>query len=178
MRTKKLRQAIWTSIYIFFFIPQLSIAQNQEAVIKTQAMAMTNALLKKDMNGFIQYMHPSIIELAGGKEKMMQAMDTANKYMLQFGAKINRITIGNPTKIIHYKNELQTTLPQTTKMSMLMGEVEIESTLIALSADNGIHWFFIDTSLYNGKDLKKSLPGLSPDIVIPPMKPPKIIPAQ
>lgn len=94
--------------------------------------------------------------------------------MKQFGAEIKKVTIGNPGPIISYKNQLQTTLPQVTIASFMQSTVTLESTLIAISEDKGRHWYFVDNSIYRGDRLKKSLPDLSPELVIPPMKQPKI----
>ena len=155
-----------------------SFAQNQNTIIKTQAMDMANALIKKDFPAFIKYMHPNIIKLAGGKEKALQRMDTVNAMAAQFGATIKKIVIGNPDKIINYKNQLQVTLPETSELSSGFGNVSLETTLIAISSDAGKNWYFIDTSVYNMKDVKKAMPDLSPELVIPAPKPPKFTPAQ
>ena len=136
---------------------------------------MAKAMLRKDFDGFIKHIHPKLIELGGGKEKMRPYMDTLSTKMKGFGAEIKRITIGHPYKVIEYKNELQSTLPQTTEVSVLSGSVLIETTLIAISQDGGKNWYFVDTMMYKEKDLKTSLPDLSPDLVIPPQKPPKIV---
>lgn len=61
-------------------------------------------------------------------------------------------------------------------MASGFGNVTFETTLIAISPDEGKHWYFVDTSVYNVKDVKKAVPDLSPQLVIPPAKPPKIIP--
>ena len=156
----------------------VSFAQNPNTIIKTQAMDMANALIKKDFPAFIKYMHPNIIKLAGGKEKALQRMDTVNAMAAQFGATIKRIVIGNPGKIINYKNQLQVTLPETSEMTSGFGNVAFETTLIAISTDAGKNWYFIDTSIYNMKDVKKAMPDLSPELVIPPAKQPKFTPAQ
>jgi hypothetical protein len=155
-----------------------SIAQNQAAIIKTQAMDMAGTLVKKDFPSFIKYMHPDIIKLAGGKEKALQRMDTVNAMAAQFGATIKRILIGNPGKVINYKNQLQVTLPQTSELASGFGNVTLETTLIAISTNGGKNWYFIDTSVYNMKDVKKAMPDLSPELAIPPPKPPKFTPAQ
>jgi hypothetical protein len=147
-------------------------AQNMATVIKTQAMNMARAVLNKDVEKLIIYMHPSTVKLAGGKDKILSARDSANKYMKQFGAEIKKITIGNPGPIIHYKKQLQSVLPQTTQVSFMESIITMETSLIALSDDNGKNWMFIDNSIYNIKSKDKGLPELSPDLVIPAMKPP------
>ncbi len=158
-----------------FLIGGIAFAQNLETTIKVQAMDMARAVLAKDVNKLSQYIPPKLIEQAGGKEKMMMARDTVNKYMKQFGAEIKKVTIGNPGKIISYKNQLQATLPQTTEVKFMSSTIIAETTLIAISEDKGAHWYFVDTSIYRSDKVKSLLPDLSPDLVIPPMKKPQII---
>lgn len=153
-------------------------AQSQASVIKAQAMEMAKALLKKDFNTFSQYMHPKLVEMAGGKDSVLNKMNRANAMVQQFNGSIKKITIGNPGKVIKYKNELQVTVPQTTEVNVMMSTAILETTLIAISMDNGKTWKFVDTSAYNVKDLKNNLPNLSPEIVVPPMKQPKLVPRE
>ncbi|MEO5594733.1 MAG: hypothetical protein ABIR15_22455 [Chitinophagaceae bacterium] len=150
-------------------------SQNLSTVIKIQAMDMARAVLAKDVNKLAGYMPPKLLADAGGIDKMLIARDTLNKFMKQFGAEIKRITIGDPGTIINYKKQLQATLPQTTEVKFMASKVIIESTLIAISEDKGLHWYFIDTSIYHGDKLKSSLPDLSPELIIPPLKQPKIL---
>jgi hypothetical protein len=149
--------------------------QNIETTIKIQAMEMAKAILDKDVKKLVVYMPPKLVEEAGGINKLMIARDTLNKFMKQFGAEIKKVSIGNPGKIITYKNQLQTTIPQTTEIKFMAGTAIMESTLIAFSEDKGLHWYFADNSIYRGDKLKSSLPDLSPELVIPPAKPPKIV---
>jgi len=153
-------------------------SQPPETIIKIQAMDMARAVLAKDVDKIVYYMPPKLVADAGGKEKMMIARDTVNKYMKQFGAEIKKVTIGNPGKIISYKKQLQTTVPQTTEASFMSSTVILQSTLIAISEDGGRRWYFVDTNIYRENKLRSSLPDLSPDLVIPSMTMPKIIPNQ
>jgi len=136
---------------------------------------MARAVLAKDVNKLAAYLPPKLVAEAGGKEKLLVMRDTLNKFMKQFGAEIKKVTIGEPAAIVTYKNQLQTIVPQTVEVKFMSGKVIMESTLIAFSEDKGLHWYFIDTSIYRGEKLKSSLPELSPELVIPPLKQPKIV---
>lgn len=150
------------------------LAQNRETTIKIQAMEMAHATLDKNLDKFLTFMHPKVVEFAGGKEKIRAMMDTLNKGMAQFGAEIKNITIGHPYKTVEYSGTLQSTLPQTTTLKWMSGKVTLETTLVAWSEDGGKHWYFMDTNVFGADKLKSILPTLSPDLVIPPRKPPKI----
>lgn len=48
-----------------------------------------------------------------------------------------------------------------------MGQPVTESTLIAISTDNGKNWYFVDTPGKDIQTMKKALPNLSGELVIP-----------
>ena len=103
-------------------------------------------------------------------------MDSARAAMKQFDIKFKKILIGNPGDIISYKGHLQCVIPQTTTMETVLGELEAETSLIAISPDKGENWYFVDTNVYKVDKIKGVLPGLSPDLKIPPQNPPKFTP--
>jgi hypothetical protein len=148
-------------------------SQNMKTTIKIQAMDMAGALVKNNFNAFSKYMHPKVIEIAGGKQKLKNNMDSADAMMKQFGMEFKKIIIGHPGDIINYKGQLQCVVPQSTNMKSPLGELYLETSLIAISMDNGQHWYFIDTNVYKLDKLKTALPDLSPKLLIPPQKEPK-----
>jgi hypothetical protein len=151
-------------------------AQKPAPSIKAQAMYMATALMKNDFNTFVKYMHPNIITYAGGADQMKTKMDSASQTMKRFGVQFKKYWIGNPGEIIRHKNQLQTLLPQSTTLLTPMGELAVETTLVAISPDGGKSWWFIDTSVYRADKLKSILPDLNPRLVIPPQKKPKLVP--
>lgn len=153
-------------------------AQPLSSVIKAQAMDMGKALIRNDIGTFQKYMHPVLIRKAGGAEKMKQTADSMFILFKQFGGSVSRIIYGNPSEVIRFKDQLQATIPQTTSVTTSMADLEMESTLIAISTDNGKNWYFLDTSMYQVADLRKEIPEISPDLVIPAPKQPKFIPKQ
>jgi hypothetical protein len=168
-------------LLVFFFTVFIQLglkAQPMPTVIKTQAIEMGKALVNNDLPGFQKYMHPEIIKQAGGAEKMKIMADSAISLFRQFGGSITRISYGNPAVILMHKKEMQTTLPQTTFITTAFADIELESTLIAISQDKGKHWYFIDTQLYGSDKLREKLPSLSPELIIPAPKKPRMIPKE
>jgi hypothetical protein len=166
-------------IIAIFFVISISFSassQNHAKTIKVQAMDMGSAFMKNDFTTFAKYMHPNIIAFAGGKEKMKAVMDSAYGAMKLFGVSFKRYWIGNPGEILNYKGQLQTVLPQSTTLQTPLGELTAETHWIVISTDNGKNWYFIDTNVYKVDKVKNILPDLSPNLVIPPRKQPKLIP--
>ncbi len=164
-------------IVFFCFLTFPAYTQNVRTTIKLQAMDMAKALIKNDFASFYKYMHPKVVELAGGKENMKNKMDSADAMMKQFGMKFKKIIIGIPSQVIFYKGALQCVVPQSTRMETFLGEMYVETSLIAISLDKGRNWYYIDTNVYKADKLKSALPNLSPKLVIPPQKEPTFTPA-
>jgi len=150
--------------------------QNLSTTIKVQAMDMGSALMKNDFATFIKYMHPNIIAYAGGKENMKAKMDSAYSAMKLFGVIFKRYSIGTPGEIVSFKDQLQAVLPEITTIKTPMGELTVETSMIVISSDGGKNWWFIDTNVYKVDKLKSILPDISPELVIPPQKQPKLVP--
>jgi hypothetical protein len=156
----------------------IATAQPTSSIVKAQALEMGKALVNGDSKTFAAFMLPEIISTIGGEEKVNVLMDSAFNVFKTFGGSVKKITYGNPGKIISYKNEWQTILPQITEVTSPFADIELSSTLVAISRDNGKHWYFFDTSMGKADQLKNILPGLSPDISIPPPTQPKITPKE
>ena len=168
---------ILISFLLFLFIVSLPAkGQNLSTTIKVQAMDMGSALMKNDFATFVKYMHPNIIAYAGGKEKMKTKMDSVYSAMKLFGVSFKRYSIGSPGEIVSYKDQLQAVLPEITTIKTLLGELTVETSMIVISPDNGKNWWFIDTNVYKADKLKNILPDISPELVIPPQKQPKLVP--
>src|SRR5688500_9192294 len=153
-------------------------AQNLSTRIKVQGMDMATAFMKNDFNTFVKYMHPNIIAFAGGKETMKTKMDSAYRIMKLFNVTFKRYWIGDPGEIVNYKNQYQAVLPQSTTLKTPLGELIAETSWIVISNDNGKNWWFIDTNVYKADQLKNILLDISPELVIPPQRKPRLVPVK
>lgn len=162
-------------IHFSFFIFHSASAQQFSSKIKTSAIEMSRALIGKKSNVFLQFMHPSMVKLAGGKSQLSVITDSALTVLEQFGGKITKINYGNPSEVVEYKKIMQAVLPQSTFLTSPLGDVELSSSLIAISNDKGESWTFIDTSLFGIEKIKSVMPDISPKLVIPKAVSPKFL---
>jgi hypothetical protein len=152
----------------------ININAQHTSSIKTAAMDMGNALAQKNSKKFIGYMHPVMIELAGGEEQLRIISDSALKVFEQFGGRVSKISFGNPGEVVNHKKMLQSVIPQTLTLTSFIGDVELSTSLIAISEDEGKNWRFIDTNLFSLKEIKSAMPEISSTLVIPKSAPPKV----
>lgn len=162
-------------IHFSFFIFHSASAQQFSSKIKMSAIEMSRALIGKKSNVFLQFMHPSMVKLAGGKAQLSVITDSALTVFEQFGGKITKINYGNPSEVVEYKKIMQAVLPQSTFLTSPLGDVELSSSLIAISNDKGESWTFIDTSLFGIEKIKSVMPDISPKLVIPKAVSPKFL---
>jgi hypothetical protein len=162
---------------VFSICFSIASAQPAETILKSQALEMGRAMVSGNSQAFSKYMLPELVAVGGGAEKVTQMMDSMFAMFKTFGGQVKKITYGNPGKIIKFNKELQTTLPQTTEVTSSLADVILNSTLVAISRDNGKNWFFFDPSMNKSEQLKGKLPPLSPEIVVPPPQP-KFIPKE
>jgi hypothetical protein len=158
---------------LFLFVGYSAYGQHASA-IKSSAMEMGNALAQKNSKKFISYMHPVMLELAGGEDQLRMISDSALNVFEQLGGKVSRISFGNPSEVVNHKKLLQAVIPQTMTLTSFIADIELSTSLIAISEDGGKKWQFIDTNLFNIKQIKTALPEISPALVIPKSTPPKI----
>ena len=164
-----------TNIFITLLLfSGLSLAQSlteaqQRTNVKEQAEKMGKALLAKDLKTFISYTYPRVVESMGGKEKMEEFM---KKQMADGGPDFQSITIGEPSRFILSKHNIQCVVSQTFVMKSGEGTISATSSLIAFSGDGGNNWTFIDVSTHDLKTLRKLIPEISSKLVIPPMSKP------
>lgn len=162
----------------FFFLIFISTSSAQSKnidysnVIKAKAEEMGQSLLNKDFEKLVEFTYPKLIEFIGGKQKMIESLKKVINEMNANGVDFIKISFENPTEIIVENNELQSILPQRIEMKMPNGRLISNSSLIAISKDNGVNWFFIDASSKTIQTLKSTFSNLSEKLKLPePQKP-------
>ena len=144
-----------------------------ETIVK-QAIEMGDLLLKKKYEKFMEKIYPPLIETAGGKEKFLKALDQGLIKLRTQGITIDTLKFLTPNEIIKKQDELQTTMTEYLVMSIPNGKMITKSTLIVVSIDNGITWYFLDASDRDLKTMQEQFPNLSDKLIIPPAEKPRV----
>lgn len=145
-----------------------------QSSVKQQAEEMGRALSSKDYKTFVTFSYPAIVKEMGGAQKMAAAIQQQMQSMEQT-AQIVSISFGEPSSVIREGNELQCTVPQQMTLKTAQGTLVTSSTLIAISQDEGNHWYFIDAGDRDINTVRTSLPNVSKKLVIPKPEPPKFL---
>ena len=140
--------------------------------LQAQAKRMANGLVSGDYNTFIHYLHPKILQMAGGADAMKQQLAQMSRQFSMSNVSFESVTLDSMSKFIKVAPTLQATIRQHTIMKVPNGRMAATSTLICLSSDNGTHWKFVDTNHKTLADMRQMLPNLSTALVIPPTQAP------
>jgi hypothetical protein len=140
--------------------------------LKAQATRMSKGLISGNYTAFLRYLHPKIVELAGGTDNMKQQLSLLSQQMASRGLIFQSVVVDSASNIIKSGETLQATIRQHTTIKMTPGRSVATSTLIGVSSDNGSHWKFVDTHNKTLNEVRQFLPELSTALVIPPTQPP------
>lgn len=135
---------------------------------------MADAMLIKNYSTIIDYTYPKIVEMAGGKQALLNATKSAFEKMDESFI-IEKITFGEPQKIYVAGKELHCIVPETLSINTNKGKMQANYSLLAISRDNGNKWYFIETHNFTPEFLKKIFPDFNYNIVIPKKTEPIII---
>jgi hypothetical protein len=146
-------------------------AQIDKTKIKAQADEAAQALLKGDYEIIGKYTYPKIAEQYGGVEKMMQTAKSGRADLEAMGIVLDSVVVGEPTDPVKAGDQLHCLIPQTTVIRKPDGVVTSESYLLAVSVDQGNHWYFISLPNLTAESIKELLLVYNPELVIPEKKP-------
>lgn len=156
-------------------------AQHQ-AKIKALAQLMATATMKGDYKTVIDHTDPETVKAAGGRDALVKVMERMFAQMKSKGAYVKSATAGEPGAIVTVNGKLFCLVPEIVAMAvpqssmMPKGTFTAQSTLLALSTDNGKNWYFVGSGSINEEAIYKKFPELKGKIVFPKPVPPQFTP--
>jgi hypothetical protein len=161
--------------FLLIIVTTVSFGQVESKVIKEQAELTAKAVLNDDYETIIKFTYPKVIELVGGRDKMIALIKKGKIEIQQQGITFDKVTIGQPSKTVIAGDEIHCLVPQTVYMKVPKGKMKSETQLIAVSRDKGNNWFFIDAVNLNKGNIKSILPNYNFDLILPTKKQPIFI---
>ena len=140
--------------------------------LATQAKEVSDALARKDFARFTDLTYPKVIEMLGGRERMVTTMTQQLKEMEVEGVTLVSSTSGTSTQFVHDAGSIYAVLPMTLTIKARDGIFQAESSMIGVSSDGGANWTFIDASGKDQNELKSLLPNVADRLSLPPEKKP------
>ena len=136
-------------LVFLFLLPFLAVAGPETDAAKKQAQQCADASVAKDYDKVIEFTHPALVKLAGGKEALRKALEAAMKQAAELGVSIENTSIRGATEPKTVGKALVCLVTQDATVRTGNGKLTQESTLIAYSYDKGKNWVFADTAEMN-----------------------------
>lgn len=144
-------------------------AQFDTVLITKKASAGEDSLIalfkRKDWNKYVDYMHPSVVEMVGGKESFVTTLQQTMKALES--AKFEAFKNGRVLQITKANGQYQCVVESFIQMTLNGVTISGSSYDLAFSID-GEKWTFlrIDQTL-TPETIKQLVPELSPDLKLP-----------
>ena len=135
-------------------------------VVKAQVEEMNAALLKEDYGKVVDFTHPKVVELMGGRDKMVSVMEAGTKDMKSKGFAFQSTKVDDPSEPVKGGSELFVVVPFRLEMKAPDGKLHIKSFVIGVSSDQGKSWTFVNGDL-EVKKVKQVLPNLPEQLKLP-----------
>ena len=129
-----------------------------------QAEKFGAALAAPDYERLVDLSHPRLIELTGGRDKMISGLRKAAK---ETGLEVLSLKVERPERIIVAGADVLAVVPvlHTTRHS---GKTQSsKSFFLGVSSDQGKAWSFLDGTSLDNNGLKKVLPHFPPGVRLP-----------
>ena len=139
--------------------------------LMARAQELMDAVAQKNYAKIVDLTYPKVIEVGGGREKLLAATTDEVKSMEAEGVVIISSKTSPPSQILHDADAIFAVVPVTTKVKATGGTFQTEGSLIGISSDGGANWTFVDATGKDQTELKMVLPNLD-KLNIPPEKAP------
>ena len=145
-----------------------------------RALAEENsvALISANYARLVDLTYPKVVELIGGRDKMIEALRRSSEDMKARGSKILGAELSEPKEVVTAGDKQFAIVPMTVRVQVPTGALRSKSFLIAVSEDRGKTWTFVDSAglvSEPGKEREKLaqiLPDFPSQLRLPPREEP------
>lgn len=174
-----MKRLLWMMIILLFSV---SFGRASDATmpqeIQRQGQTCANAMVNHDIDHVLQYTHPVVIQMSGGKQGFVTAFENATREMNNQGLSFAFVDVDKPTLIKQIKGTTYAVLPQTITMTAPGGMLISTGHLLAVSSQKGGNWYFADMAPLTNDNIGMVFPDLFNKIDVPEKIEPTFIPIE
>jgi hypothetical protein len=179
MATRRSVILLWALTVVLFSAPARAESPTHAGeAAKRDGNDRNFALLRRDYETYVSYMHPALFKVLGSKEKIISTLERRRGRLEADGERMVASLVGEPIQLVKAGSELHAILPQEdiTVVRGRKGEFHAVGYLLGVSNDDGKTWKFIDISRMGPKDVRQLLPNYNGKLKLPPRKAPTFVP--
>jgi hypothetical protein len=140
--------------------------------IKAKAEESSSSFISGDYQKMVDLTYPKVVELMGGREKMISSVEQQMKEMKAQGVEFTSTSVEVPKEVVAADSQFFAIVPYTLKMKTSEGILTQQSYLLAISNKDSIKWTFIDVTGVDEAQLKTIVPGVIGRLTFPKKQPP------
>jgi hypothetical protein len=141
------------------------------STVRQQAEAMSKAVLERDHETLADFTHPRIVEVAGGRDKLIERVRQMAKEMDASGLQMVANEVGEPGEPVVEGGKAYVILPTTLRLKGPKVRGVSESYLLGVSTDGGKSWKFADGAGLSKPEARKQIfPDLPAGLRLPEKK--------
>jgi hypothetical protein len=152
--------------------PSPSATAEKYPALMARAQEVNDAFGRRDFARMVDLTYPKLVEVAGGRDKMMSGLAREMKEMEAEGVTVLSSTTGTPRQVIEISGSIYAVMPTTLKVKAKDGVFQTESSMIGISPDKGANWTFIDAGGKDRSQLRAYLPDAADKLNLLPDKEP------
>lgn len=156
------------SLVVLGLLAMPSLAQEDKMVetVKGLVKKVMDATVEGNYSLVLDMTYPKVLEMMGGKAAALKEVEKSMNLIKAQGFTFKLKEIGNPTVVTAGKEHYSVT-SFTLNMTGQGKKITAKSAVIGISSDAGKTWSFINLDDKGEKGLRKILPNLPADLVIP-----------
>ena len=149
-------------------LPSLMHAADLRPVIKREAGKCAAAWQRHDYAGVLAYLPPRVIQQNGGPKAALKKIKSTFSKAEEYGVQRIDFSPGQPTMPKTIGKWLTSLVPLTVVLHRMPVDVTQETHLLALSSDQGKHWFLVPLFQTSQTKLNAWFPEFAGKIIVPP----------
>jgi hypothetical protein len=139
--------------------------------VKAKVEILNDATMKGEYGKIADLTHPKVLEIVGGREKMIALMEKTIQQLKGQGIEILSTKVAEPSDLVKQGEELYVVVSFELKMKLKDGKMTTFGYVIGVSNDQGKTWTFVNSSS-NLEAIKQILPNLPAALKLPEPKKP------
>lgn len=163
------KKIICSFLFLFIFAIE-SKAQVYLDSLNKQGNEMVNAAVNGDYKTLLKYTHPKIIKIMGGNDQALITLKQTMNALKEQNFIIQKAGIGKIVQMIKTKKNFQCIIPQTVTLKLQNKTAESNNFLFAISYNNGLRWYFLDTGGASENQIRKIFTEMDKNLIIPKSK--------
>lgn len=128
--------------------------------IKAEGESCAKALLTGNYERVVDLTHPRVVKASGGRKKVIETLRNGLAELRRDGFDFHKVTFGKALDPVKVGAFLVSRLSQTVVMKTPSGQLQRQTSLMALSEDGGKTWVFADLGQITKKQFGEFFPEL------------------